>query len=817
MRYVCIHSHFYQPPRENPWLDIVEIQDSAVPYHDWNARIAAECYWPNAAARLLGHGNHITAIVNNYEALSFNFGPTLTAWFARHEPALLHRIVEADRLSRRRHAGHGNAIAQAYGHAILPLASPRDQMTQVSWGIQDFVHRFDRKPEGMWLPETAVNVLTLEALAAHNLKFTVLAPHQAKRIRPLGQTIWQDVVADHLDTNRPYLCRLPSGKQIVLFFYNSALARGVAFEGLLNSGDRFVEQILAAFQPDEEEPQLVHLATDGESYGHHHRFGEMALAFAVHEIEQRRLARVTNYGEYLAFFPPQWEVEIVENTSWSCTHGVERWRADCGCRVGSRPGWTQQWRAPLRVALDWLRDEIDRLFEQRGGAVLLDPWAARDAYIEVLLEHTPERIEEFCARHARKTLSTNEKVEVLKLLEMQRHRLLMFTSCGWFFDELSGLEGVQVLRYAAHALELAESFGVPLESEFIERLRCAPSNIPEWENGARVYAQQVKSAQVSFPRVVANQAICGILERERACPPPAAFSLARTDYDEDVYGATALGVGRITVSSRFTQEAREFAFAVLRVTSHDVHCVVSATLSGQSYEQAKTDLMRIFARHSLSEVVRELDRTFGEVYYTAKDLFLNDRRRVLGRVSEGVLDDLEEGYRRLYEENRRLMEYLRELEVPLPRGFSLAAEFLLDRGFTRAAAEVVRTGSDGTRLEELLTEARKWRVPLETRTAEDMICQAVEARVSSLVESPLSEDALRALHLLDLTERLGLTPNLWRAQTLFAEACRRHLRTLLARRVHEELVAHQLTILRRLAEQLGFYAVDGIPVDTWGV
>src|SRR5262245_1419064 len=438
MRYVCIHGHFYQPPRENPWLDEVEVQDSAAPYHDWNARITAECYWPNAAARLLKHGNRIGAIVNNYAELSFNFGPTLNAWFARHAPDLLEQIVEADRLSRERHGGHGNALAQAYGHAILPLADPRDKATHVHWGIREFVYRFGRMPEGMWLPETAVDLPTLETLAAHGLKFTILAPHQARRVRPVDQTIWTEVTAEELDPARPYLCHLPSGKQIVLFFYHGTLARGVAFEGLLNSGDRFVEQIMATFRSDEQEPQLIHLATDGESYGHHHRFGEMALAFATHEFEPPTGVQLTNYGEFLALFPPQWDVEIAERTSWSCAHGVERWQSNGGCHIGGHTSWTQKWRAPLRAALNWLRDEIDKLFERRSAPLLTDPWAARNAYVELLLNHSSDHVDAFWAQYARRELSPGQKVEVCKLLEMQRHRLLMFTSCGWFFDELSG-------------------------------------------------------------------------------------------------------------------------------------------------------------------------------------------------------------------------------------------------------------------------------------------------------------------------------------------------------------------------------------------
>ena len=816
MRYVCIHGHFYQPPRENPWLDEVEVQDAAAPYHDWNARITAECYWPNAAARLLGQSNRITAIVNNYATLSFNFGPTLLTWIARQEPDLLARIVEADRLSCERYAGHGNALAQAYGHAILPLANLRDKTTQVRWGVREFLYRFGRMPKGMWLPETAVDRPTLEVLAAQGLVFTILAPHQAKRVRPLGQTAWETVSPEKLDTTRPYLCRLPSGKQIGLFFYHGPLARGVAFEGVLNSGDRLVEQIMAAFRPDREEAQLVHFATDGESYGHHHRFGEMALAFAINEMEQHGLVRLTNYSEYLALHPPTWEVDIAENTSWSCAHGVERWRANCGCHIKPQPGWTQQWRAPLRTALDWLGGEIDRLFEQHGDTLLTDPWKARDEYVDLLLDHTPARIEEFCARHGKQLFSPSEQIAALKLLEMAHHRLLMFTSCGWFFDELSGIEGTQILRYAARAVELAEEYGQKLEDGLVERLRQAHSNLPEYGDGARVYVQKVLPARVRFPHVVANQAMCEVLEPGRHSSTPQAFLVQWTDANREVYGTTALSVGRMRLTAVLTRESQEFAFAVLKLTSHDVHCVVSEAITGVPYDAVKADLLRLFTHHSLSEVVRGLDRFFGETYYTARDLFLDDRRRVLAGVSESILARLEEIYWQLYRENQRFMEYLRELDVPLPQGFSLAAGFLLNRTFMHTLTQVVQEGSGGDRLEAVFTDARRWQIPIDTSAAADILQQAIESRIARLLTNPMSQEILSLLFLLDLAERFQLAPNLWRAQTLFAQVCLRHLRDLLSQRAHEEAVSHQVMLLHRLGQRLGFYAVDGLPLHTWG-
>jgi hypothetical protein len=681
--------------------------------------------------------------------------------------------------------------------------------------MRDFVHRFGRKPEGLWLPETAVDTPTLEALAEQGIAFTILAPHQAKRIRQIGQTAWRSVTAEQLGTARPYLCRLPSGKSIVLFFYHGGLARGVAFEGLLNSGDRFVEQLQKAFSAETPEPQLVHLATDGESYGHHHRFGEMALAFAAHTLEQGKSVQLTNYGEFLALHPPGWEVEIAENTSWSCAHGIERWRADCGCRIGGQRAWAQKWRAPLRAALEWLSGEIDSFFERRSERLLIDPWAARDAYIEVLLDHAPERVDEFCGRHARKWLAPAQKVEARKLLEMQRHRLLMFTSCGWFFDEISGIEGVQILQYAARAAEIAGELGLPLEAGFVERLRQAPSNITEIRDGGRVYIEKVKPNRVDFPRMTANYAICRVLEHSLSCAVPAASTLKLTDYTTDTYGATALGVGRMHLTSPATGESNEYAFAVLKLTSHDVHCVVSETLVGEQFTAIRDELLSTFARHSLSEVVRVLDRAFGETYYTAKDLLLDDRRRVLAGVSDTVLTRLEESYRQLYQENRRLMEYLRELDVPLPQGFSLAAGFLASRALARAAAALLHNAEDGAGLIAIVEEARLWRVPLETKGVEDMLRLAVEERCAALRTDPFAAEIPSILHLLELAERLGLTINLWKTQTLFAQACQQHLQELLARREHEEPVAHQVVLLRRLGERLGFYAVEDMPLETW--
>ncbi|MDD1717967.1 MAG: DUF3536 domain-containing protein, partial [Methanoregulaceae archaeon] len=421
-RYICIHGHFYQPARENPWILDVERQPSAKPFHDWNERVVAEAYATNTAARVLDTQGWIQDIRNNFASISFDAGPTILAWLERHRPGVYEAMLAADRDSQARFSGHGGAIAQAYNHMILPLANSHDKRTQVIWGIGDFEHRFGRKPEGMWLPETAVDLETLEVLAEGGIAFTILEPRQARRVRPIDgeEGTWTEVGGGTIDTTMPYRCFLPSGRSIALFFFNAAVAAEVAFGTLLENGDRFRERLMTAFVPDTDRPQLVNIATDGETYGHHHRFGDMALAYCLRTIEERQCAEVTVYGEYLERHPPTHEVEVIERTSWSCNHGVDRWRCGCDCCINPMAGVSQQWRGPLREAMDWLRDQCAHAYDHDMRTLVHDPWAARDEFIRVLLDRSTESIDRFIVDHARDALSHQETVRVLMLLEMQR-------------------------------------------------------------------------------------------------------------------------------------------------------------------------------------------------------------------------------------------------------------------------------------------------------------------------------------------------------------------------------------------------------------
>jgi alpha-amylase/alpha-mannosidase (GH57 family) len=686
-RYICIHGHFYQPPRENPWLETVELQDSAAPYHDWNERIAAECYTPNANARLLDGQNRITDIVNNYARISFNFGPTLLAWIKDKAPDLHSAIAEADRQSAERFSGHGNALAQVYNHVIMPLANTRDKHTQVIWGIRDFESRFGRKPEGMWLAETAADNATLEILASHGIKFAVLSPYQAARTRKLGVGgPWKDVNGARIDPSRAYLCRLPSRRRITLFFYDAPLSQAVAFERLLISGERFAQRLLDGFNERRGWNQLVHVATDGESYGHHHRYGEMALAYALKHIEDNQLAKLTNYGEFLERHPPTHEVQIHEASAWSCAHGVGRWKENCGCNSG-RAGWHQHWRAPLREALDWLRDALAPRFEAKARELLRDPWAARDDYINVILNRAPEVRQAFYERHATHELTEEERVTVLQLMELQRHAMLMYTSCGWFFDELSGLETVQVIQYAARAIQLARNvLDEDFEPGFLERLERAPSNIAEHRNGRCVYEKFVKPAMIDWEQVVAHYAVSSVFHTYGDTTKIFLYDFHENERQFVTVGKARLALGRTKVEFEITHQSEELAYAVLYMGEHNLTGAVKRFDTIDEFEAVAKEVREEFERGDFPATIRLIDRHFGPSSYSLRSLFKDEQRRILNEIMAATRDDLENRFRLITERYAALMKFLEDIHMPLPHALQTAADYVLQLDIERLFA-----------------------------------------------------------------------------------------------------------------------------------
>ena len=770
-RYLCIHCHFYQPPRENPWLEAIELQESAYPYHDWNERITAECYAPNASARLLDGEGRILAIVNNYARISFNFGPTLLSWLEERAPRVYQAVLDADKESAERFSGHGSAMAQAYNHMILPLANEADRRTQIVWGIRDFEHRFGRRPEGMWLPEAAADTRTLEMLADEGIRFTVLAPRQAGRVRKIGGRAWKDVHGG-IDPSRAYLAKLPGRKTIALFFYDGPISQAVAFEGLLNNGETFASRLLGGFSDQRAWPQLMHIATDGETYGHHHRFGDMALAYALHHVESKDLAKLTNYGEFLEKHPPEIEVQIVENSSWSCSHGIERWKSDCGCNSG-RAGWNQAWRAPLRAALDHLRDELAPKYQVEADELLASAWKARDDYAQVVLDRSPESLDRFFAAHARRgrELDEAERIRALKLLELQRHAMLMYTSCGWFFDELSGIEAVQVILYAARAIQLAqEIFGDHIEQNFLERLAQARSNLPEHGNGAEIYKKWVKPAAIDLPKVGAHYAISSLFERYEEKDTIFCYEIEREDHHLEESGRARLSLGRARVRSRITREDALLSFAAIHLGDHNISAGVRPFQGQEAYDEMLREGRAAFAAADFPQVIRVLDRHFGGATYNLRSLFKDEQRKIVDVILNTTLEEAESALRQLYETHAPLLRFLSEMGAHLPKVFTIIAEFVVNSSLRR---EFESGFIDAERVRVLLEVARREQVSFDSAGLSYTLRHSVEAMIERLQRNPEDMPLLeRLVEVVSMATSLPFPVDLWRSQNRYYELLR---------------------------------------------
>jgi len=681
---VCIHGHFYQPPRENPYLGAIECQPSAAPFHDWNERIHHECYRPNAYARILNEQGEVIDIVNNFAHISFNIGPTLMSWLERHDPETYRRILEADRESCDRLSGHGNAIAQVYNHIIMPLAKDRDKYTQIRWGKADFVARFGRDPEGIWLAETAVDYPTLEALVDEGFQFTILAPSQVQRCRPLPtqehpEPDWQEVGGGQIDPNRPYRCYLPSQyadgshRYIDVFFYDGPISRDMGFNDVLSSSQHFAGRIGQAVRGDHRPAQIVGVATDGETFGHHKGGAEKTLAYAVTQEFPNYGWTVTNFAHYLHSNPPHWEAVLKPITAWSCSHGVDRWQDDCGCGGGGL--WHQKWRRPLREALDWLRDELAEIFEQYGTPLFRDPWAARDGYVQVIRQRTAQSRQQFFAAHQSHALTAAEQVEALRLLEMQHHTLLMYTSCGWFFDEISRPEGTQILRYAARAIELAgEVSGIELESEFINRLEPGLSNVPQFHNAAGVYRQLAIPSQVSLEQVVAHYAMSSLFTPYQTEQRLYCYTIHQHDYQVQRMGPLSLAVGRLEVMSDVTGDRSDLSFVVLHLGGWDFHCTVNGFRRRLDYQRAKETIMAAFTSGSAAQVILAMNEVFGDHAYNLQTLFTEERHRIMQLLSRDTLQRLDQLYDQVYRNNYGLIKAFHRDGLLVPQELQVAAE-----------------------------------------------------------------------------------------------------------------------------------------------
>ncbi|MEM9213660.1 MAG: DUF3536 domain-containing protein [Cyanobacteria bacterium P01_F01_bin.150] len=800
--FVTVHGHFYQPPRENPYLDAIERQPSATPCHDWNERVHQECYRPNAFARVLNDRGEVMAIVNNFEHLSFNIGPTLMSWMERHDVEVYQRILEADRLSCDRLEGHGNAIAQVYNHIIMPLANERDKITQVRWGIDDFRTRFQRDPEGMWLAETAVDYATLQVLVDEGIRFIILAPSQAQRCRPLptpdnATPDWTEVGGGQIDPIQPYRCFMPGGNPnhdyIDIFFYDGPISRDMGFNHVMDSSQHFASRISQAVRGDHRESQLISVATDGETFGHHKAGAEKALAYALTTEFSQQGWTVTNFSHYLSHHSPTWEVELKPVTAWSCSHGVDRWQDNCGCCGGGL--WHQKWRRPLRDTLDWLRDQLIPVFEERGCQLFSDPWAARNDYIQVIHHRSPANVQAFLNKHQTHDLSDDERIDALRLLEMQRHSLLMYTSCGWFFDEISRPEGTQILRYAARAIELAgDVAGIQLEEAFIQKLKQAPSNVEHFGHGGRIYSESVIPSKISLEQVAAHYAISSLFTPPTTEQQVYCYTTHQYDYQLQRIGPLTLAMGQLELISTITQENAHLVFAVFHLGGWDFHCCITPFSGRLAYSEAKTKLIEVFNTANIAQTIRVMNQVLGDRSYSLQNLFAEERHRIMHLLSEGTLTRLDQLYSQVYRDNYSVLLSFHREQLTVPQELQVAAEIAIGQRALSLLQGLEQEMGDGheagnyselhhtrmaklAELDAIATEAQQFncalRLPQAKAIIEDLILRSLWQLLHAYDPDTAKEEIHWIQALIKVGDRLRLNIHLDRAQELYLQTINR--------------------------------------------
>ena len=794
--FVTVHGHFYQPPRENPYLDAIERQPSAAPCHDWNERVHQECYRPNAFARILNDRGEVIRIVNNFEYLSFNIGPTLMSWMERYDVEVYQRILDADRLSCDRLDGHGNAIAQVYNHIILPLANERDKITQVRWGIDDFKARFQRDPEGMWLAETAVDYPTLKVLVEEGIKFIILAPSQAQRCRLLptpddANPKWTEVGGGQIDPIQPYRCFIPDGNPnhdyIDIFFYDGPISRDMGFNHVMDSSQHFASRIGQAVRGDHREAQLISVATDGETFGHHKAGAEKALAYALTTEFGQNGWMVTNFSHYLSHHPPTWEVALKPVTAWSCSHGVDRWQDDCGCGGGGL--WHQKWRRPLRETLDWLRDQLIELYNDRGAELFSDPWAARNNYVQVIRDRAPANVQAFLEAHQSHALNDDERIDALRLLEMQRHALFMYTSCGWFFDEISRPEGTQILRYAARAIELAGAVaGIQLEEPFMQQLRQAPSNVEHFNHGAHIYRESVIPSKITLEQVAAHYAISSLFTPPSTDQRVYCYNTHQYDYQIQRMGPLALAMGQLELTSTITQETAHLVFAVFHLGGWDFHCCITPFSGRLAYSEAKTKLVDVFNTANIARTISVMNQVLGDRAYNLQDLFAEERHRIMHLLSASTLTRLDQLYSQVYRDNYSVLLAFHRDQLAVPQELQVAAEIAIGQRVLALLQRLENEMGDGydvdnyadlhhTRmtvlgeLDAIATEAQQFkctlRLPQAKAIIEDLMLRSLWQLLHAYNPKTVQDEMDWIETLITVGDRLQLGVHLDRVQELY--------------------------------------------------
>jgi len=798
-KYLVIHAHFYQPSREDPWLLDVPQEESAYPYHDWNERITEECYRPNTLIPIVGREGQVIDVVNNYSWISFNVGPTLLKWLEEKAPDVYEAIIEADRVSRSRFSGHGSAVAQVYNHMIMPLASREEKYVAAYWGVEVFKDVFGRLPEGMWLPETAVDDETLDVLAELGIKFTVLAPHQAREVRG-PDCVWVDVSGGRIDTRRPYIYKTSSGRSIVLFFYDARLSHGVAFGDLLSNGDVFAKNIIKAFSGGNE-AELVVVATDGETYGHHKKYGYLALAYALRTIDEEGLAKITNFGEFLELNPPKWEVKIAEKTSWSCVHGIERWRSNCGCRIDVNRAWSQEWRRPLREAMDWLISEVKKVFFREAKEVLVDPVSALLNYVSVS-GRSEEVLNNYLSRFSRAPLTSETRSKALKLLEMMRHAYLMFSSDGWFFDDVSNIESIQILKHAARAIQLAgELGGVDLEANYLRFLKEAKSNVPELSDGAKIYELYVRGSITDFHDVCVLYSMLK-LSINHSRSPRRIFGYLIDDLSSESYvsGDFRSSIGRARVTYLATLESFECVYYSYSVGGRvlagassppekldlgEVYTILKNYIDAGEFSELEKSVLGVFSKfRSFSDLRRDFQLVVINEYFS----------NLLGRVHDRVKEILSTNYSVVKSSIFSRAPFLNYFKEFIKLYVTYELHELLSKGFI-----------DPSSLREVLTMIKEFDVRLPDVVSE--LDTGVSSQLRLLIKDLSNLDTLvnteKCISVLKDFTSLATLRDFWKTRATVCMLSKKHGSDLRKRAEKgDEIASRALLVLSELSEAL---------------
>jgi len=806
--HLIIHGHFYQPPRENPWLGIIEKQPDAAPFHDWNERIAAECYIPNTVSRILDESFRIDAVVNNFEYLSFNVGPTLAAWLAAHEPAAYDRILAADRRSAERLDGHGNAVAQVYNHAIMPLASPEDQHLQIARGIEDFKGRFDREPEGMWLSETAANDATLRQLIDHDIRFTILSPAQARRVRPIGAKRWKNVENGTIDIARAYRWferdsrgRAKRDRWIDVLFFSRDLAQAVSFGHLMRDAARFADGIMKCRRPDDP-AQLLLVATDGETFGHHEPFADMCLAYFFDRLAPTLDVTITNPGRYLSQFPPEMELCIKPGkdglgTSWSCPHGVGRWMEDCGCGRGADGSWNQKWRTPLREGIDRIRAGVAQFAREQLGPVVKDVDRARIQYVHVAGERSPAALRDFAARHLKDPSCRAHLTTALTLLEADHVSMLSQSSCGWFFDDMARYEPVQNMRYVRRAAELVMRITPKsILTPFLDTIEKARSNVRDMGNGRDVFMKLVEPTVFDATELIVSYAIAKLLTGDGAC-------CSRYHYGVMEEAGEALGddgesiVGLLRVTDGITGEKNRYAYFARRFSLQAVPVYVRGIDRSEQY-------------HSMVAAIEAGGAAFGPGTMGGRTLGWGDlteevRERILSEVLADAREDLAGDLRALYDAHRELMRTLVAAALPIPKELLAVAKAALK---ARLRQEVIAHRGDWTprafdKALATVEEAYVYGVDLQDDEVADFMAEDLVATAQWIKTDPSAQRFDEIASILDITNLLGLKIKKFLAENIVIEVLENQVMSWIHDLADPEADREKFNEVRRILEVAG--------------